>query len=293
MRLDLFDTVAQTSSNISINWIGIFDPYFNISFIEGRVWKTNTRNYLIHIKSIILEISGQLNFGVHQLEFFDRAYGIDRFNDFEEPEGNPDIYYTTIQGNVGVLRIYTFSPKDRAEFIKTAEEALCTFAANNISKLIIDLSQNGGGSICLGYGLERFLFPLLSPVVGAYDIKASDLFRMYSDAGAELLCTEGGTINDTLQFCGTNPELVGYFTPCAWFDWYSGEEYYDETWFIPGNYASRGGVSAYYTSFVSQGCDDAFTMWIPGQATGLSLRPENVILVSDGLCGSTCAVFSR
>jgi hypothetical protein len=238
-------------------------------------------------------MSGQTKVGVHELEFFDRAYGIDRFNDFEEPEGNPDVYYTTISPGVGVLRIYTFSPKDRAQFIKTIEEAMCSFAQSGVTKLILDLSQNGGGSICLGYALERFLFPELSPVTGAYDIKASDLFLDFADAGASLLCTEGGTINDTLQFCGTNPELVGYFTPCAWFDWFSKEEYFDESWIVPGNDAKRGGVTAQYSSFVTQGCADAYNFWIPGQTTGWTLQPQNVILVSDGLCGSTCAVFSR
>ena len=194
-----------------------------------------------------------------------------------------------VNDNTGVLRIYTFSPSSPQKFISTVEDAICYFNENNITQLIIDVSQNGGGSICLGYAVERFLFPDVTPMTGAYDIKASSLFTLFSNVAPGKMCDR---TNETEQVCG-NPMLSGYFTPCTWYDWYSKDQYYDSTWFIPGNEVTRGGVEGTYSTFITQNCEDQYRLWIPGKATSLNLSPNNIIVVSDGLCGSTCSVFSR
>ena len=127
--------------------------------------------------------------GVHQLEYFEKSFGLDSSRDNEEPEGNPDVYWTMVNEKTGVLRIYTFSPSDSKVFINTIEEAVCYFNEHGIENLIIDVSQNGGGSICLGYAVEKFLFPDVSPYVGAYDIKASQLFVEFSEAASSQMCS--------------------------------------------------------------------------------------------------------
>ena len=222
------------------------------------------------------------------MQFWERAFRLDFNQDYEEPVGNPDIYYEMADATTGVLRVYTFAPSDRKAWIDTAEEAICFFNEQNIQRLIIDVSQNGGGSICLGYALEEFLFPGLRQTVGAYDLKSSPLFKLFASTAAGQMCD-----NLSEQLCGVDPEAAGYFTPCAWYDWYSRDQYYDDTWFLPGKVVTRGGVPGDYSSFVTQNCDVEFTRWFPGEVTNLNLDPENIILLSDGLCGSTCSVFAR
>lgn len=188
------------------------------------------------------------------------------------------------------MRIYTFAPTNSSAFIQTIQEAVIFFNQQNISQLIIDVIQNGGGYVCLGYAVDRFLFPDLDPLVGAYDIKASPLFNTFALSASAQLCNSSAPY---FQMCGIAPSIAGYFTPCAWYDWFSGDNYFDESWFFPGNQIVRGGVLDTYSLPVKQGCADEFIRWIPGEISTLNLDSSNIILLSDGLCGSTCAVFTR
>lgn len=268
--LKVYDPVSGESVAYSIFWMGVYDEF-----------PVDTSSDNIGLV------------GVHSLEYMQKAWNLDFSKDLEEPEGDPDVYWTILNENsnndkTGVLRIYTFSPSDSNEFINIVEDAVCNFKKNNISKLIIDVSQNGGGSICLGYAVERFLFPDISPDTGSYDIKASELFKSFATSAASQMCS-----NHTHQVCGLNPEVVGYFTPCAWYDWYSKSQYYDSTWFLPGKMVTRGGIPDSYSTFITQNCESEYSRWIPANTARLELPAQNIILLSDGLCGSTCAVFSR
>ena len=107
------------------------------------------------------------------------------FNDKIDLE---DVYYEILSDKeTAVLRILTFAPSNITSFINTIQNAFLYFKTKNAKQLIIDLSQNGGGDICLGYALSRYLFPDVEPVVGCYDLKASNLFELFSTSGANLL----------------------------------------------------------------------------------------------------------
>ena len=45
---------------------------------------------------------------------------------------------------------------------------MISFLLPGVPNLLIDLRLNGGGNICLGYALDRFLFPSITPIVGAH-----------------------------------------------------------------------------------------------------------------------------
>lgn len=57
----------------------------------------------------------------------------------------------------------SFEPSSYVEFGKGLEQGLALLAANNLHRLIIDLSNNGGGDLCLGYTLVELLFKEFSP----------------------------------------------------------------------------------------------------------------------------------
>ena len=99
-----------------------------------------------------------------------------------------EVTYTILSDTItGVLQITTFEPKNHSIFINTIQNGLLFFKENLVQQLIIDLSQNGGGDICLGYSLFRSLFPNENPIVGSYDMKSSQLFELFANAGASLL----------------------------------------------------------------------------------------------------------
>lgn len=52
-----------------------------------------------------------------------------------------------------------------------------------------------------------------------------------------------------------------------------------------------GGQTAGYTQPVHEGCDYQYANW-PRPAHG-GYDPDSVVMISDGLCGSTCSVRAR
>lgn len=90
-------------------------------------------------------------------------------------------------GITAILRISTFEPKNITTYITNIENALMYFENNNAKQIIIDVSQNRGGQICLGYAVFRYFFPNIDPIVGCYDMKASDLLTLYASYAADTL----------------------------------------------------------------------------------------------------------
>ena len=58
-----------------------------------------------------------------------------------------------------MLAVLGFSPSSPAEWQSTTENFFAMAKAAGKTKLVIDLSANGGGYIFLGYDLYRQLFP--------------------------------------------------------------------------------------------------------------------------------------
>lgn len=95
------------------------------------------------------------------------------------------------------MKIPTFNPKDVDEFQKDIVWALMLAQDQNLSNLIVDLRDNGGGlneiytkthyqgKICLGYATASYLVPDFT-ANGAYDFKRSPLYDMLADLAAQV-----------------------------------------------------------------------------------------------------------
>ena len=228
------------------------------------------------------------------------------------PAADSSYYFEQINEDVGLLRIGTFGPGDMHDFAAVIQDGL---ASRTGSKLVIDLRANGGGDICLGYATLRALFPSLGlpksgAVQGRYDMRASPLLKKMAGLGAEAMCTAPGE----QDVCGEDPEEVGYMTPCAWYAASetglsavpAGAQFADDSFLTPGVERTRGGITGTYSLLVHEGCQYRFDDWTTPGAAGQCLRtnnssdtppaalydPDNLMLLSDGMCGSTCAVFS-
>ena len=57
----------------------------------------------------------------------------------------------------GILKISSFSPDDAGEFRRAVEVALLHATDAGLTNLMLDLRDNGGGSICLGYALSQYV----------------------------------------------------------------------------------------------------------------------------------------
>lgn len=173
----------------------------------------------------------------------------------------PDIAIHNVSADVLCLQITTFEPSSNADFLKVVSEVVALGSQGNVPYLILDVRGNGGGDICLGYQVISSLITERNPI-GHYDIKENPL------------------IDALVSSSDPSTPLVG---ANSWLD-ENGNPYQTNAWYTPPQYHVRGGVNGTYSSPSYLACD--FQEPTPQHLF------QKIIVLSDGLCGSTCAVFT-
>ncbi|CAK4678208.1 unnamed protein product [Aphanomyces euteiches] len=264
-------TLVNPSTNatkvVKYNWIGL-----NGIATPGRAPETSPIAKLEHLFQRLVR---------HML-----------YHDLFEP--SPEVSYDDSIDQVGVLKIAAFSSlidQDESEFLPSfvanVTDALTQFTRANKTTLIIDLTGNGGGDICLGYATIRYLFPFLDidgphESVGphtraSYHLRHSALFDLLATRGAEVL-------HENPLACGSE------FCPTSWYSAKTQRQFLTEEWMTKTNTTSSllGNVS----QPVYFGCGSSYDYFPAPGSNFKGLDRDHVILVSHGYCGSTCSVFS-
>ncbi|OCL10729.1 hypothetical protein AOQ84DRAFT_438147 [Glonium stellatum] len=216
-------------------------------------------------------------------------------------------YYLSGQGyeDVAVLGLPSFGPQSQNggnEFQDVVHTFLNDAVSAGKKKLVIDLRSNGGGRIFLGYDLFKQLFPSVDPW-GATRFRANDAFDIAGIAMTEKL--KGYTYDQAIedyQKSTYNGELA-----LAWASIFnykvpmntdgkpfqSWDEFFGPKVFNNDNFTSLERYN--FSNFFS----DDFDMDVSGYRTRANLlgsqpfKAENIVILQDGSCGSTCAVFSE
>jgi hypothetical protein len=207
--------------------------------------------------------------------------------------------------DVAVLSIPTFMPKDdnaTSEFQDTVGVFLKRASSAGKKKLIIDLRGNGGGRVFLGYDLFKQLFPSIEPY-GATRFRANEAFNLAGQAMTEALANY--TYEDALQYYKENgakglasqwKSIFNYRLPLSVTkeNYTSWEEYFGPHEFNNDNFTTPSQWDL--LNFFS----DDFNMDVTGYRTRAGdldttqhFKADNIVLLQDGSCGSTCAVFSE
>ncbi|KAF2688964.1 hypothetical protein K458DRAFT_331662 [Lentithecium fluviatile CBS 122367] len=199
--------------------------------------------------------------------------------------------------DVAVLQVPSFigSTGSGVLFQKTTQDFLAKAAADGKTKLIIDLQANGGGIIMQGIDMFKQLFPDQDPW-------GANRFR-YTEA-ADLM---GQSLS---EFASQAPRGVNNLTyktfQGSWFDYHMDmtvdakpfESWQQKVGPVEVNgdkytTLSRWNLSDVLISFVSGGVN--VTGYGPlANVTGPPrFKPENIVLLTDGYCASTCTIFSE
>lgn len=208
---------------------------------------------------------------------------------FLEGEGYDDVAVLSIQNFVG-------QGSDEIPFQAVNTYFIDQAVARNKTKLIIDVSANGGGTILQGYDLFKQLFPHLLPY-GANRFRAHEALHYigqeYSAFSGQFERSMGlhgdGKVVSSFYNYRSNVN-VNYTKFKSW-----SEKFGPET-FGPGpdNYTSleRWNLTDVLTPVSSGG------IYVSGylKRSNITTQPfasENVVIVTDGYCASTCAIFSE
>jgi hypothetical protein len=190
--------------------------------------------------------------------------------------GGVSFYKLDSSDNVGVLAISTFSPPFGlvSYFRDTLAEIFAYIKKNDVKKLLIELSDNGGGSGCLASEVVALLTPHLwetFPVVQNQYLKDERLSPLM-----EKLHHVAHLKNATS------------FDPKYWISAKTNKNFVGEEMYKPPRQRphSKGRDPYPYTQLIRDDCrspDDN-----PLLKINHGLEPRDMAIISNGMCGSAC-----
>ncbi|KAF2003013.1 hypothetical protein P154DRAFT_429470 [Amniculicola lignicola CBS 123094] len=219
-------------------------------------------------------------------------------------------YYLTGKGyeDVAVMIVPSFSPasdEGTEEFQDLTGKFLVAAVKAGKKKLVIDLRGNGGGRVFLGYDLFKQLFPDQDPY-GATRFRANDAFNVIGKAWNDYIDEAKITYEQAVADFAVNGfksplvnawrSIFNYRLPLdednnnftSWEQYFGPHEHNNDKFTTPARYDLNNFFS------------DDLNMDITGYRTRAKLltttqpfKAEDIVLLQDGGCGSTCAVFSE
>ncbi|GAA5797665.1 hypothetical protein HPULCUR_003056 [Helicostylum pulchrum] len=182
----------------------------------------------------------------------------------------PYIEFIQLEGeykNVGVIDIQSFSiaSGDRQTFVDNFISSLKDFEAKGVEKIILDLSTNGGGDACAGEFLISTLFGSTPDYPS--DIKYSPFLDRVIQAAHEQEQTKWLDYKST-GFKGSN--------------WYTNTT----------SYARGKNPNVKFSQPIALSCDGWADTVSTEKYTNTKWKPADVLILSDGRCGSTCAIVA-
>ncbi|KAH8664704.1 hypothetical protein BX600DRAFT_398784 [Xylariales sp. PMI_506] len=224
--------------------------------------------------------------------------------------GYPDPVYTTndsivscyyLDGeeykDVVVIALLAMESESITEFQSVVQECIAGSLAAGKTKLVVDFQGNGGGYILLGYDFYRELFPQIQED-GYSRWRESDSFLAAAKVDSDLVAGIDPYTSD-------NAELVG-----DWEWWFNYRYDYDISGKPFATYEDKFAPHVYqdtnYTNIMRWNLNDNLTtinstygmgIWIAGYGALANLtqpfEAENIVLLYDGVCASTCTIASE
>ncbi|KAF2744318.1 hypothetical protein M011DRAFT_470451 [Sporormia fimetaria CBS 119925] len=226
-------------------------------------------------------------------------------------------YYLSGQGyeDVAVLSVPSFHPETPAtitEYQDLVGEFLTTASRAGKKKLVIDLRGNGGGVVFLGYDLFKQLFPSMEPYGGtrfranaAFDLVGKALAEDLKDITYEMALADF-RIYEAVMAAGETPKdprialayqsIFNYRVPLT-----AEKDNFTSWEQLFGPHEVNGDQ---FTSIMRYDLNNFFSDDLALDVSGYASRKyqlardqpfesKNIVLLQDGACGSTCAVFSE
>eukprot|EP00007_Cunea_sp_BSH-02190019_P009938 CAMPEP_0174230054 /NCGR_PEP_ID=MMETSP0417-20130205/888_1 /TAXON_ID=242541 /ORGANISM="Mayorella sp, Strain BSH-02190019" /LENGTH=645 /DNA_ID=CAMNT_0015307679 /DNA_START=152 /DNA_END=2086 /DNA_ORIENTATION=- len=190
--------------------------------------------------------------------------------------GSADVsFYLLDDSNTMVMYLNTMAPTNYLDTYETMNKAFKMAEQNNYDQLIIDLTNNGGGNICFGRMLLAYFQGRFSgvPNWGPQDLPLSDLQSLLTETAVQR------NVSGTVWSPGFYSLENGQRNP---------------NWNIsaiqPGIEHTRGGRRRNYSELLHiRGCGNLGYVLQPAK----QYTKDQVVLLSRGFCGSTCALFNN
>ncbi|KAJ7167423.1 hypothetical protein C8R43DRAFT_985248 [Mycena crocata] len=188
-------------------------------------------------------------------------------------------FYMQKDGKTGVLALGSFSGTDFDTMESGLLQGLLTLKGLGATQLIVDVTNNGGGFICVAHWLHRIIVGPKSTTV--------------PQAGLDTKARAGPLAQQIVQrIIDTNadPNQFLLYNPLNWNDADNVQFPATENWLVPPVNVKLNGHADAFSQRLGQECQpDGFTSTPPDIAL---FEPSKVVIVSNGRCASSCSLFS-
>ncbi|GME56119.1 putative peptidase s41 family protein [Neofusicoccum parvum] len=204
--------------------------------------------------------------------------------------------------DVAVISAPTFQPKNDTEFQDVVSRFLADAVSAQKKYLVVDLRNNGGGSIQLGFDLFKQLFPSQDPY-GASRVRATDTYNAMGEvvsAWADDLDLKNNQTALALATANiTSPDFADFWYDTAGLE-ANGTRF--PSW--PARFGPTPLHGDNFTALTRFDLNDT-RVWQGFSVTGYQNRSAlaaaaaqpfaaaNIVLLQDGTCASTCAIFAE
>jgi hypothetical protein len=201
-------------------------------------------------------------------------------------------FIDTGAGEIGVFVVGTFNTDPGAgsqEFQQVTQDFIAAAQSRGVTRLIIDVRQNGGGNVISGYDMYKQFFPDQDPQTQSRwrGSPASELF------GENISSLESMTILNTAVYI--SPFNKATYTNADGSDFASWSDMYPPVTYNGDKFTS---LLKYNLSDPATTSDEILAIGI--EVTGYQgrsnfttppFKAEDLVILSDGICASTCAIF--
>jgi hypothetical protein len=203
--------------------------------------------------------------------------------------------YLLDEKSTAVLSIPSFYQNgvDTSNFRQAIRDFIGNASQSQVSRVIIDLQQNSGGLVFLAYDTFKQFFPNLDPN-GASRQRSHELSNILGEAYTEWWDQSGHNQTENYNWASSEWIVTNRINAATGKTFSSWEEFYGPE---VGNGDTFSGSQQYnlsdenfdYSAFgdYPYGYDPADTI----ANTSPPWAPENIVILTDGLCASACAIF--
>ncbi|KAF9165407.1 hypothetical protein BGX20_000615 [Mortierella sp. AD010] len=192
--------------------------------------------------------------------------------------GNATVFYQLQNpSDVGVIVVHTMEVEYEGNELTFIAEGLSEFKRRNITKIIFDFQNNGGGSVDFASTIVQLFFPNTGPLD---KILPQDL-----RVDASIQAVSKRVFNTTGNL----------YDAASYVDFATKERYTSDELFLNPVTITRNGRSSLFTNYTgiltTDLQDSAYTRFV--QDFPWTNNAVNIRILSDGRCGSSCALTTN
>ncbi len=201
-------------------------------------------------------------------------------------------FINTAAGEVGAFVVGTFNTEDVAgaqEFQAVTQDFIAESQSRGVSRIVIDVRQNGGGKVLSGYDMYKQFFPSQEPQTQS---------RWRGHEASEIF---GESISSFRRL--ENDNAVLYTSPFSKASYTNAEGQDFNSW--SDMYPPVRRHNDKFTALLKYNLSDPMTTSDETLSIGITVtgynsrsdfttdpfRAEDIVILSDGICASTCAIF--